>query len=156
DARGNKGYPNLTDKDWLWGGEPETIKASIMKGRNGMMPPMGAAVGSDKDIENVAHYVLSLSGSTRDPIKAAFGKEKFAACAACHTAAGTGNQALGAPNLTDKTWLYGGSANTVMETIRNGRKNTMPAFDEFLGDAKVHVLAAYVWGLSNNPGTGQK
>lgn len=149
DARGNKGYPNLADKDWLWGGDPEMIKTTIMKGRTGMMPPMGAAVGSDKDVENVAHYVLSLSGSANDPIKAVFGKEKFAACAACHTAAGSGNPALGAPNLTDKTWLYGGSANSIMETIRAGRTNTMPAFDEFLGEAKVHLLAAYVWGLSN-------
>ncbi len=156
DARGNKGYPNLADKDWLWGGDPETIKTTILKGRTGMMPPMGAAIGSDKDIENVAHYVLSLSGSASDPIKAAFGKEKFAACAACHTAAGTGNQALGAPNLTDKTWLYGGSARAVMEAIRSGRTNTMPAFEEFLGDAKVHLLTAYVWGLSNTPVVAQQ
>lgn len=156
DARGNKGYPNLTDKDWLWGGEPEAIKASILKGRTGMMPPMGAALGSDKDVENVAHYVLSLSGTAHDPIKAVFGKEKFGACAACHTAAGTGNTALGAPNLTDKTWLYGGSAAAVMETIRSGRTNTMPAFEEFLGDAKVHLLAAYIWGLSNKDQVAQK
>ena len=116
----------------------------------GMMPPMGAALGSDKDVENVAHYVLSLSGSTADPIKAVFGKGKFGACMACHSAGGTGNQALGAPNLTDKIWLFGGSAETVMETIRKGRTATMPAFDDFLGDAKVHVLAAYVWSLSND------
>jgi cytochrome c oxidase cbb3-type subunit III len=150
DARGNKGFPNLTDKDWLHGGAPETIKQTIMNGRHGVMPPMGAAVGSDKDIENVAHYVLSLSGSTAaDPIKSVFGKGKFTACLACHGAGGTGNQALGAPNLADKVWLYGGSAETIMETIRNGRDNTMPAFGDFLGEGKVHVLAAYVWGLSN-------
>jgi cytochrome c oxidase cbb3-type subunit 3 len=149
DARGNKGFPNLADKDWLYGGAPDVIKTTIMHGRSGVMPPMGAALGSDKDIENVAHYVLSLSGSTADPIKTVFGKPKFAACMACHTAAGTGNQALGAPNLTDKVWLYGGSAETVMETIRKGRNGTMPAFADFLGEDKVHVLAAYVWGLSN-------
>jgi cytochrome c oxidase cbb3-type subunit 3 len=149
DARGNKGFPNLADKDWLYGGAPDVIKATIMHGRNGVMPPMGAALGSDKDIENVAHYVLSLSGSTADPIKTVFGKAKFSACMACHTAAGTGNQALGAPNLTDKVWLYGGSAETVMESIRKGRNNTMPAFADFLGEGKVHVLAAYVWSLSN-------
>ena len=85
-----------------------------------------------------------------DPIKAAVGKEKFAACAACHGADGKGNTAMGAPNLTDKTWLYGGSVTTIMETIRGGRNNVMPAFAEFLGEAKVHVLSAYVWGLSNN------
>ena len=153
DARGNKGYPNLTDKDWLYGGDPEVIKTTILNGRNGMMPPMAAALGSDKDVEAVAHYVLSLSGSTSDPIKVAFGKEKFGACAACHGANGTGNQALGAPNLTDKTWLYGGSADTIMETIRKGRTNAMPPFKEFLGDAKVHLLAAYVWSLSNDKTT---
>ena len=86
DARGNKGFPNLTDNDWLYGGAPETIKTTILGGRNGMMPPMAAALGSDKDVEAVAHYVLSLSDSTHDPIKAVFGKAKFGACAACHGA----------------------------------------------------------------------
>ncbi|MBB3222309.1 cytochrome-c oxidase, cbb3-type subunit III [Pseudoduganella umbonata] len=151
DARGNKGFPNLADKDWLHGGEPDTIKQTIMNGRHGVMPPMGAAIGSDKDVENVAHYVLSLSGSSvADPIKSVFGKSKFTACLACHGASGTGNRALGAPNLADKTWLYGGSAETIMETIRKGRDNTMPAFGDFLGEGKVHVLSAYVWGLSND------
>lgn len=156
DARGSKGFPNLTDGDWLYGGDPSVIKATIMQGRAGMMPPMGAAVGSEKDIENVAHYVKSLSGSTADPIKTAFGKSKFAACAACHGATGTGNQALGAPNLADKVWLYGGSAETIMESIRKGRANSMPPFSDFLGEPKVHVLAAYVWSLSNEARTDQK
>jgi cytochrome c oxidase cbb3-type subunit 3 len=149
DARGNKGYPNLTDADWLHGGDPESIKTTLLKGRNGVMPPMATAVGSDKDIENVAHYVLSLSGSASDPIKASFGEEKFTTCMACHGAEGKGNPALGAPNLSDKNWLYGGSVATIMETIRRGRNNVMPAFGEFLGEAKVHLLASYVWGLSN-------
>ncbi len=151
DARGNKGFPNLTDKDWLYGGDPDTIKTTILHGRNGVMPSMAAALGSDEDVENVAHYVLSLSGSTADPIKAVFGKAKFGACMACHQADARGNQAIGAPNLTDKIWLYGGSVETIMETIRKGRNNTMPAFEDFLGEGKVHVLAAYVWSLSNNP-----
>jgi cytochrome c oxidase cbb3-type subunit 3 len=149
DARGNKGYPNLADNDWLHGSDPSVIKATILKGRHGMMPPMGAVIGTEKEIEEVAHYVRSLSGSNADPIKAAFGKEKFAACAACHGADGKGNQSIGAPNLSDKIWLYGGSTATIMETIRGGRNNMMPAFEEFLGDAKVHLLAAYVWGMSN-------
>jgi cytochrome c oxidase cbb3-type subunit 3 len=149
DARGNKGFPNLADRDWLYGGEPETIKLSILNGRHGQMPPMGAAVGSEKEIESVAHYVLSLSGSAHDSIKATAGREKFAVCAACHGADGKGMAAMGAPNLTDKTWLYGGSVATIMETIRLGRNNVMPAFADFLGEAKVHLLAAYVWGLSN-------
>jgi cytochrome c oxidase cbb3-type subunit 3 len=152
DARGNKGFPNLTDSDWLYGGTPETIKETILNGRHGQMPPMAAALGSDSDVENVAHYVRSLSGLTADPVKVAFGKPKFAACAACHGADAHGNQMIGAPNLADKTWLYGGSADTIMETIRKGRNNTMPAWGEFLGEQKVHVLAAYVWSLSNNPG----
>jgi cytochrome c oxidase cbb3-type subunit 3 len=150
DARGNKGFPNLTDKDWLYGGTPEAIKTTILHGRNGVMPSMAAALGSDKDVENVAHYVLSLSGSTADPIKVVFGKSKFGACMACHGADARGNQAIGAPNLTDKIWLYGGSADTIMETIRKGRNNAMPAWGDFLGEAKVHVLSAYVWSLSNN------
>jgi cytochrome c oxidase cbb3-type subunit 3 len=152
DARGSKGFPNLTDRDWLHGGEPDVIKTTIMNGRIGVMPSMAAALGSEKDVENVAHYVLSLSGSTSDPIKSVLGKAKFGACAACHGADGHGNQALGAPNLSDRVWLYGGSADTIMETIRKGRNNTMPAFKDFLGEAKVHVLAAYVWSLSNIPG----
>src|SRR5450830_800389 len=115
DARGNKGFPNLTDGDWLHGGDPATIKATIMAGRVGQMPPMGAALGSDKDIEAVAHYVRDLSGLTADPVKVVFGKPKFAACVACHGAGGKGNPALGAPNLADKVWLYGGSADTIME-----------------------------------------
>jgi cytochrome c oxidase cbb3-type subunit III len=152
DARGSKGFPNLSDRDWLHGGEPDVIKTTIMNGRNGVMPAMAAALGSEKDVENVAHYVLSLSGSTSDPIKSVLGKAKFGACAACHGADGHGNQAMGAPNLSDRIWLYGGSADTIMETIRKGRNNTMPAFKDFLGEAKVHVLAAYVWSLSNVPG----
>jgi cytochrome c oxidase cbb3-type subunit 3 len=151
DARGNKGFPNLTDEDWLYGGTPEAIKQTIMNGRHGQMPSMAAALGSDKDVENVAHYVRSLSGMAADPVKVAFGKPKFAACAACHGMDAHGNQALGAPNLADKTWLYGGSADTIMETIRKGRDNTMPAWGDFLGEQKVHVLSAYVWSLSNKP-----
>ena len=91
----------------------------------------------------------TLSGLTANPRKSTFGKPKFAACVACHGVEGKGNPMLGAPNLADKVWLYGGSADTVMETIRKGRTNTMPAFGEFLGEPKVHVLAAYVWSLSN-------
>jgi cytochrome c oxidase cbb3-type subunit 3 len=149
DARGGRGFPNLTDHDWLFGGDPQTIKTTIMEGRNGQMPPMAAAIGGDQNVENVANYVLSLSGSTHDPIKAVFGKEKFAACAACHGADAKGNQVIGSPNLTDKIWLFGGSKETIMETIIKGRSSTMPSFKDFLGEAKVHVLAAYVWSLSN-------
>ena len=150
DARGNKGFPNLTDKDWLHGGDPGTIKTTIMYGRNGNMPSMAKALGTDEDVQNVAHYVLSLSNSSHDPIKAVFGKAKFGACAGCHGAGGVGNQALGAPALNDKIWLYGGGVETIMETIRKGRSNTMPPFKDFLGEAKVQVLTAYIWSLSND------
>ena len=151
DAQGSKGFPNLTDKDWLHGGDPDTIKKTLLEGRHGIMPPMAAAVGGEDDVRNVANYVLSLSGSAHDSVTAGFGTTKFAACAACHGADGKGNQALGAPNLSDKTWLYGGSIETITETINKGRDNVMPSFKDFLGEAKIHVLAAYVWSLSNQP-----
>ncbi len=150
DGQGGKGYPNLTDSDWLYGGDPQVIKTSIMDGRQGQMPPMGAALGSDDDVRNVANYVLSLSGTAHDPIKAALGKAKFGVCAACHGADGKGNQALGSPNLTDKIWLYGGGIDNIMETINKGRANQMPAHKALLSDAKVHLLTAYVWSLSNS------
>jgi cytochrome c oxidase cbb3-type subunit 3 len=150
DARGSKGFPNLTDNDWLYGGAPETIETTILHGRNGVMPALGAALGSDDEVRNVANYVLSLSGSAHDSLGAALGKPKFAVCAACHGADGKGNQALGAPNLTDKIWLHGGGIVNVTETINKGRNSVMPAHQDFLGADKVHVLAAYVWSLSND------
>ena len=148
DARGAKGFPNLTDKDWLYGGEPETIKATIMNGRNGVMPPMGAALGGEKQVKDVANYVRSLSGLEHDKAAAERGKPLFAACAACHGPEGKGNPMLGAPNLTDQVWLYGSSEATIIETITKGRNNTMPAHKDFLGEPRSHILAAYVYGLS--------
>jgi len=158
DARGDQriGSKNLTDKIWLFGGEPATIETTILNGRTSVMPPMGAAVGSDQDVENVANYVLSLSGSDHDAAKASQGKEKFAVCAACHGPEGLGNPAIGSKNLTDKIWLFGGSMKAVTTTIQKGRTGTMPPFKDFLGEAKVHVLAAYVWSLSNEPGSATK
>jgi cytochrome c oxidase cbb3-type subunit 3 len=153
DARGGKGFPNLTDNDWLWGGAPAQIKQSIIGGRQGVMPPMAAAVGTPQDVSNMAQYVLSLSGAAHEQARAVQAKDKFMVCAACHGVDGKGNQALGAPNLTDKIWLYGGSAKTIMETINLGRQNQMPGFGDFLGEAKAHVVAAYVWSLSNTPTT---
>src|SRR5579859_7893021 len=149
DARGGRGFPNLTDNDWLYGGEPATIEATITGGRNGIMPPLGGMLGED-GVKNVANYVLSLSGTMHDAELAAKGKQTFVTiCAACHGQDGKGNTALGAPKLTDRIWLYGGSLAKVAETIRNGRNNKMPAWGEFLGKEKVHLLAAYVWGLSH-------
>jgi cytochrome c oxidase cbb3-type subunit 3 len=149
DAGGSRGFPNLTDNDWLYGGEPETIKTTILNGRNGVMPPFGPVLG-DGGVKDVAHYVRSLSGLTADSIRVVRGKPLFAQnCAACHGPEGKGTQALGAPNLTDKTWLYGSSEATIIETVTKGRNNVMPAQKDFLGEARVHVLASYVYSLSH-------
>jgi cytochrome c oxidase cbb3-type subunit 3 len=153
DAQGSRGFPNLTDADWLYGSDPQSIKTTILEGRNGMMPPLGAALG-DEGTKNVAHYVLSLSDMTHDGLRAAKGKDLFGQnCAVCHGAEGKGNPAMGAPNLTDRIWLYGTGETTIIETISKGRNGHMPAWKDFLGEAKVHMLAAYVWGLSNRPGS---
>jgi cytochrome c oxidase cbb3-type subunit III len=156
DARGSKGFPNLTDADWLWGGEFDKIKESITKGRNGMMPPMAAAVGSPEDVRNVANYVLSLSGSAHNNVAAQLGKAKFVACAACHGPDGKGNQALGAPNLTDKVWLHGWGEDMVMGMINGGKNNVMPAHEQRLSAEQIHVLAAYVWNLSQTTAVASK
>lgn len=149
DARGAKGFPNLTDGDWLYGGTPEKILETLNNGRQGIMPAWGAVFGEEK-VKDVANYVLQLSGKPRNELRASRGAETYKqVCVACHAADGKGNQALGAPNLTDNIWLYGGSEATIIETITNGRQNMMPAWKDFLGDAKVHLLAGYVYSLSN-------
>lgn len=148
DARGGPGFPNLADDDWLWGGDPESIKKSILDGRQGVMPAWGGTLG-DRGIAEVTAYVLSLSGRQADPGLVEAGRQKFQAnCAACHGAEGKGNPIMGAPNLTDGIWLYGGSRAAIEESIRNGRKGRMPAHRALLGEEKVHLLAAYVWSLS--------
>jgi cytochrome c oxidase cbb3-type subunit III len=149
DARGSKGFPNLTDNDWLHGGTPEKITETITKGRIGQMPVMAAAVGTADDVKNVANYVLSLSGAPHDSVRAQLGKSKFVACAACHGVDGKGNQMIGAPNLTDDTWLHGYGEQAVMNMVNNGKVNQMPAWEDRLSKEQIHVLAAYVWGLSN-------
>jgi cytochrome c oxidase cbb3-type subunit 3 len=152
DAGGARGFPSLRDRDWLYGGDPEAIKASIADGRAGVMPALGAAVGGDDGAKDVAHYVLSLSGRTHDTLRAFSGKQKFrAVCAACHGPEGKGNPQLGAPNLTDAIWLHGSSETAIIETILKGRKSEMPAHKHFLDDAKIHLLAAYVYSLSRDP-----
>jgi cytochrome c oxidase cbb3-type subunit 3 len=149
DARGAKGFPNLTDGDWLHGGTPEKILVSIANGRHGQMPAFGAVFGEEK-VKDAANYVLQLAGKPRNELRASRGAETFKqVCVACHGVEGKGNQDLGAPNLTDNNWLYDSSEATIIETITNGRSNVMPAWKEFLGDAKVHLLAGYVYGLSN-------
>lgn len=160
DARGAKGFPNLTDDDWLYGGTPDKIVETITGGRGGQMPAFGAAFGEEK-IKDVANYVLKINGRKEgdgpgdfDAIRASRGEATFKqVCAACHQPDGHGSQTIGAPNLTDKIWLYGGSKATIIETITNGRKNRMPAWKDALGEGKIHLLAAYVYSLSRNPET---
>ena len=148
DAKGSKGFPNLTDKDWLWGGSFETIAQTITQGREGNMPVMAAAVGTSDDVRNVAHYVLSLSGSPHNPLYAQLGQPKFTACAACHGAGGQGNPMLGAPNLSDKVWLHGWGEGAIVAMVNNGKHNVMPAHGERLTAEQIRVLAAYVMSLS--------
>jgi cytochrome c oxidase cbb3-type subunit 3 len=148
DGRGARGFPNLTDGDWLYGDAPEQIKETIAKGRNGVMPALGAAVGGAAEVEQLAQYVLSLSGAATDPVKAELGKAKYGVCAACHGPDGKGNQALGAPNLTDRIWLHGGGLQSVIGIINNGKDNMMPGWSDKLTEGQIHVLSAYVLGLS--------
>lgn len=147
-ARGGLGYPNLTDKDWLYGGEPENLVATLTHGRKGVMPAFKEAMGED-GVKEVVTYTLSLSGRLVDPELAKAGQARFAICASCHGANGLGNQTLGAPNLTDTIWLHGGSEAQVMDTVLYGRNNVMPAFDQILGPERVHLMAAYVYYLAN-------
>lgn len=150
DAKGSHGFPNLTDNDWIWGGEPETIKASILNGRQAVMPGWEAALGND-GIKNVTGYVRSLSGlKNPEGLDLEAGQKSFdTMCVACHGPEGKGNPLLGAPNLTDNTWLYGSSFAQVQQTLRHGRNGQMPAQEDFLGNDKVHLLAAYVYSLSH-------
>ncbi|MEG0445941.1 MAG: cytochrome-c oxidase, cbb3-type subunit III [Comamonas sp.] len=153
DAHGSKSFPNLADGDWLYGGTPEKIRET---GRTGVMPPMAAAVGSSEDVRNLANYVLSLSGSPHDTVRASQGKSKFVVCAACHGVDGKGNQALGAPNLTDDIWLHGWGEAAIVNIVNNGKHNEMPAQKDKLTEAQIAVLASYVWGLSNKGSPAQK
>lgn len=152
DARGGPGFPDLTDADWLYGGDPQVIKTSILHGRSGLMPPFAPALGGDEGIAQVVAYVLSLSGRPVDAATAAQGKARYMTiCVACHGADGRGNQAMGAPNLTDDVWLYGGTAEDIEHGLRAGRNGVMPAHGALLGDERAHVVAAYVYSLSRQP-----
>lgn len=151
DARGTRGFPNLTDHDWLYGGSPEKIKETIVNGRNGEMPPMAAAIGNEEEIKNVANYVLSLSNSQHDTKRAELGKTKFTTiCAACHGADGKGNQLVGAPDLTDNIWLHGAGEANIIKRIHEGKTNQMPSWQAKFTPEQIHVLASYVWSMSNH------
>lgn len=149
DAKGSFGFPNLTDDDWIYGGTPDAIKATLVNGRRAAMPGWQAILG-DSGISEATAYVLSLNGREADPTQVAAGETHFKTyCAACHGMDGTGNPALGAPNLTNGVWLYGGSAEQIATTLRLGRNGVMPAFGETLTEDKIHILTAWVYGLSH-------
>jgi cytochrome c oxidase cbb3-type subunit 3 len=149
DARGARGYPNLRDRAWLWGGDPESIKTTITNGRVAAMPSWEAALGGAAGVDEVTQYVLSLSGRATIDSLAESGKTRYQTfCVACHGPEGKGNQALGAPDLTDDNWLYGGSITRIAESIAGGRNGQMPAQGERLGEDKIHLLTAYVYSLS--------
>lgn len=154
DAKGAYGFHNLTDDDWLWGGEPETIKTTILHGRQAAMPAWKDVIG-EEGIRNVAGYVRSLSGrDTPEGISVDIeqGQKIFAAnCVVCHGPGAKGVTAMGAPNLTDNVWLYGSSFAQIQQTLRYGRNGRMPAQEAILGHDKVHLLAAYVYSLSQQP-----
>jgi cytochrome c oxidase cbb3-type subunit III len=140
-----KNFPNLVDSQWLFGGDPEAIKASIA---NGLLAEMPAnMLGDEQSSKEVANYVLSLGGKPHDAALASAGQEKYAACAGCHGENGKGMPGTGFPDLTDDAWQYGGSEAAIVESIIKGRKGGMPSFQTLLGDAKIHLLTAYVWGL---------
>jgi cytochrome c oxidase cbb3-type subunit III len=150
DARGGTGFPNLSDDDWLYGGEPETIEATILSGRVAMMPAFALALGGDDGVKEVVAYVMSLSGQEADAKLAEAGKARFnTICIACHGMDAKGNRAMGAPNLTDDVWLFGGSAETIEEGLRKGRSSQMPAHKDILGEHKAHLVATYVYSLSH-------
>ncbi|MDU0355094.1 cytochrome-c oxidase, cbb3-type subunit III [Paraglaciecola aquimarina] len=150
DAGGQRGFPNLTDNDWLYGGSPEKIKETLLNGRQALMPAWIDVLG-EQGIKEVVSYALSLSNRPDlDPKLVAAGKEKFANCVACHGADGKGNHAFGAPNLTDQIWLYGGTEKAITETLTHGRNGVMPSFKNTLGEKKIHLVASYIYSLSQN------
>ena len=149
DARGAPGFPNLRDTEWLYGGTPEAIKQSITNGRSGTMVAWGPILG-EEGVKEVVAYVQQLSGQTAGNELAVAGQQKFAMyCVACHGPNGKGNPLLGAPDLTNNIWLYGGNVKALTETITNGRNGKMPAHKDLLNADKIHVLTAYVYSLSH-------
>jgi cytochrome c oxidase cbb3-type subunit 3 len=149
-GRGNIGFPNLTDDAWQYGGDPDSILSTLHNGRAGAMPAMGTMPDmTATQVDQVVNYVLSYSDRARDPEAAKQGEQVFAqACSACHGPDGKGNQAMGAPNLTDDAWIYGSTYDWIKETVINGRENMMPAQSGRLSDDQIQILAAYVYSLS--------
>lgn len=149
DAKGSNGFPDLADNDWIYGGTPAAIKTSITDGRQAAMPAWGSIIG-DQGVVDVTAYILSLNGRAAQPSSAEAGQKVYQTyCLACHGADATGNPLLGAPNLKNGIWLYGGSPENISQGIRDGRNGVMPAHKDMLSEDKIHILAAYVYGLSH-------
>lgn len=147
DARGAFGFPNLTDNDWIWGGQPEQIKTTLNQGRQAAMPAWLAVIGDD-GVRSTAAYVRQMAGLETEGVDTTLGAQVFSTnCVACHGPEGKGNQLIGSPNLTDNVWLYGSSMLQVQQTLRYGRNGNMPS-QAHLGEDKIHMLAAYVYSLS--------
>jgi cytochrome c oxidase cbb3-type subunit III len=153
DARGARGFPNLTDRSWNWGGDADAILATVMHGRQAAMPPLAPALGSEQAVTETAVFVQSLSGQRVDPALASAGRNRFMMlCAGCHGLDGSGNVAMGAPNLTDGNWLYGGDFDSIRSAIVNGRNGQMPAHEPLIGPRRSRLAAAYVYSLSQPTG----
>ncbi|HSG90674.1 MAG TPA: cytochrome-c oxidase, cbb3-type subunit III [Pseudomonadales bacterium] len=150
-AQGNAGFPNLTDDAWIWGSSPAAISTSITQGRRAVMPAWQAPLG-EGGVAATTQYVLSLSGRATDPAEVEAGATHYATfCVACHGAEGKGNPLLGAPNLTDDAWLYGGRAENISTSIAEGRNGVMPAHGDLLDPARIHLVTTWVYSLR---GTG--
>lgn len=151
-AKGARGYPDLTDGSWQWGGDPDTVLATVLDGRQGIMAPWEQVLGGPRGVTEAAVYVQSLSGTAADPALVRAGKARFdGICVACHGRDAKGNTALGAPDLTDGVWLYGGDYDSIRTSIAQGRHGVMPAHRDILGETRARVVAAYVWSLSKQP-----
>ena len=169
DAGGTPGnYPNLTDKDWIWGGTPENIINTITNGHTGAMPAGGALISvtpgqapsaeDQQKLEDVSNYILALGGYEHDQALAEKGKELYGtSCVACHGPDGKGNPVIGGINLADQTWLYAEDSEDpaalktfIQNQIQHPRNNVMPAWKDILGEAKIKVVAAYVYSLSQD------
>jgi cytochrome c oxidase cbb3-type subunit 3 len=149
DARGAPGYPNLADDKWLWGNSEQQLTTSIASGRTAIMPALGASLGGDENVDNMVSYVRSLSGLVEPDEATRSAQPMFATvCSVCHGTGGTGNQMLGAPDLTDDVWLYGNGPEDVRATIMNGRNGIMPPHGDLLGEHRTKILAAYIASLS--------
>jgi len=147
DARGATGFPNLTDNDWLYGNAPESLVATIGAGRIGAMPGWQPVL-TDAGVEEVVAWLQSLSGTPARPELVQAGAARYNLfCVACHGADARGNPMLGAPNLADTIWLYGGDAESLRVSVGQGRQNQMPAHEALLGKDRVRLLAAYVLSL---------